>query len=234
MSILIVDDNAVSARMVEVSLQRNGYQTTVVSSASAALEVLNDALDVQLIILDIMMPGMDGLSLLGLIRERSELVDLPVILCTSRTDPDTLARARELGCVRVVGKPIRLAELLARVREETTNERPVLQDRYRVMSKIGVDFQTYRDVVQAFAEIVEERIRGLEAAVEDGSAADFSGLCEAAELIGAERLCAVIRKVESMGGQSALAVQDRELQQLMLLRELKLLRAPLQNVVAQG
>jgi CheY-like chemotaxis protein len=233
MSILIVDDNAVSARMAEVSLRRNGYHTVVVSSASAALEQLTDSLDVQLMILDIMMPDMDGLTLLEMIRERSGLAELPVILCTARTDPETIARARSLGCKRVVSKPIRLADLLAKVREETANERPVLQDRYRVMSRIGVDFQTYRDVVQAFAAIVDDRIQALESGDAACRLLDCTDLSEGSDLIGAERLSAVIRRIESMGGPSS-TPEVLEMQQSMLLRELKLLKPPLNKVVAHS
>jgi CheY-like chemotaxis protein len=232
MSILIVDDNAVSARMAEVSLERNGYQTVVVSSGAAALDVLTNTLDIQLVILDIMMPDMDGLALLACMRERVDLSGLPVILCTARTDPDTVARARALGCKRIVSKPIRLADLLAKVREETANERPVLQDRYRIMSKIGVDFQTYRDVVQAFSSVVDQRIHCLESAPGGGDALEVSDLREGAELLGAERLSGIIHRIESMNS-SPRSPDVLEMQQSMLLRELKLLRDPLQKVVAQ-
>lgn len=231
MSILIVDDNAVSAKMVEVSLQRNGYQTVVANSGQAALDLLTEMLDVQLVILDIMMPDMDGLTLLNLMRERPDLSELPVILCTARTDPDTVTKAAFLGCKKIVSKPIRLADLLAKVREETANERPVLQDRFRVMSKIGVDFQTYKDVVQAFSTVVDERISGLELSPPE-SELEVTDLREGAELIGAERLTAIIQRIEAMNG-APVGPEVVEMQQSMLLRELKLLQPPLQQVLAQ-
>ncbi|MFN0072879.1 MAG: response regulator [Chloroflexota bacterium] len=232
MSILIVDDNAISAKMVEVSLQRNGYQTVVATSGAVALDLLGDMLDVQLVILDIMMPDMDGLTLLNFMRERADLSELPVILCTARTDPDTVTKAAFLGCKKIVSKPIRLADLLAKVREETSNERPVLQDRFRVMSKIGVDFQTYKDVVQAFSTVVDERIRGFEAVSPPVAPIEVADLREGAELIGAERLAAIIQRIEAMTVAPG-APEDLEMQQSMLLRELRLLQAPLQQVLAQ-
>jgi hypothetical protein len=98
---------------------------------------------------------------------------------------------------------------------------------------MGVDFQTYRDVVQAFAGIVDERIRVLESADDACQVLDHSELSEGADLIGAERLSAVIRRIESMGGASC-APDVLQMQQSMLLRELKLLKPALDRVVAHS
>ncbi len=233
MSVLIVDDNLVSAKMVEVSLQRNGFQTVVVNSGQAALDKLTELPDVQLVILDIVMPDMDGLTVLNAMRERPDLSELPVILCTGRTDPDTVTKAAFLGCKRIVSKPIRLADLLAKVREETANEQVVLQDRFRVMSKIGVDFQTYKDVVQSFATAVDDRLGRIESSGPKDAPPEVSDLREGAELLGADRLCAIIARLDAMMGMPV-TPDLHDMQHAMLARELKLLQSPLQQVLSQS
>jgi hypothetical protein len=80
---------------------------------------------------------------------------------------------------------------------------------------------------------VDERIRSLESDTTSCNNFDCADLCEGAELIGAERLSAVIRRIDSMRAASS-APEVIEMQNSMLLRELKLLKAPLHKVVAHS
>jgi CheY-like chemotaxis protein len=92
MSILIVEDNPINDKILEVNLQNKGYQTILAQSAKKALELLTSAPQIQLIIADIMMPEMDGLELLAKIKEQPEWRDIPVIMCSALADIETVKR----------------------------------------------------------------------------------------------------------------------------------------------
>lgn len=81
--ILVVDDEADVREVIQLNLQREGYLVTTAAGGSEALELLGNA-DFDAAILDVMMPGMDGLDLCRAIRQDSRLRNLPVLLLTAR------------------------------------------------------------------------------------------------------------------------------------------------------
>lgn len=112
--ILVVDDQSANVKVVGILLGRNGYEVIPAASGPEAL----DALETQtpdLILLDMMMPGMDGFELLSAIRAQPALRDVPAVFLTAAHDRDLLLRAFESGAVDYVTKPFMPEELLARV-----------------------------------------------------------------------------------------------------------------------
>jgi signal transduction histidine kinase len=113
-TILVVDDQAANVRVVGTLLGRRGYTVVPAHSGPEALAaVAGNAPD--LILLDMMMPGMDGFELLAALREIPGLRKVPVVFLTAAQDRDLLLRAFEAGAVDYVTKPFMPEELLARV-----------------------------------------------------------------------------------------------------------------------
>jgi DNA-binding NtrC family response regulator len=105
-SILIVDDDPVQRRLISATVERLGHQAVVADSGQAALDLLSgvegDA--IALIILDLVMPGLDGMGLLAKLRERERA--LPVIVETAHGGIETVVAAMRAGAVDFVVKPV--------------------------------------------------------------------------------------------------------------------------------
>jgi CheY-like chemotaxis protein len=109
-SILVVDDEPDVAELFRQRFRREARQGTYVmhfaNSAENALKLLSDGIEPQLIVIlsDINMPGMDGLTLLGEIKQR--FPDLPVMMITAYGDDERRRRAGELGAADFLTKPV--------------------------------------------------------------------------------------------------------------------------------
>jgi two-component system sensor histidine kinase/response regulator len=112
--ILVVDDQAANVRVVGILLGRNGYEVIPASSGPEALAAVETQTP-DLILLDMMMPGMDGFELLAALRAQPALRDIPAVFLTAAHDRELLLRAFEAGAVDYVTKPFMPEELLARV-----------------------------------------------------------------------------------------------------------------------
>ncbi len=110
--ILAVDDDEETLRMLSRILELEGYGVALAANGRAALSVMEER-EPDLIILDIIMPGLDGFQVLKLIRQRS---NVPVIMLTARCEVTSLRDAVVLGADDYVRKPFHTRELLARIR----------------------------------------------------------------------------------------------------------------------
>jgi len=111
-TVLVVDDEDIVREVVCTYLEREGY-TTLQASAGRAAVALIESEQPDLIVLDIMLPEIDGYSILAELRERA---DIPVILLTARTEETDRLLGLELGADDYVVKPFSPRELAARVR----------------------------------------------------------------------------------------------------------------------
>lgn len=111
-SILVVDDDPRMQRLLKVNLERAGYRVDVAVDGAAALEHV-DLSPPDLMLLDVMMPEMDGFDCLARLREWS---DLPVILLTAKGEERDKVKGLDLGGDDYLTKPFGPSELLARVR----------------------------------------------------------------------------------------------------------------------
>ncbi len=110
--VLVVDDDPRMQRLLRANLERAGYRVDTAAEGAAALDRV-DLTPPDLILLDVMMPVMDGLSFLGRLRAFS---DLPVILLTAKGEERDKVQGLDLGADDYLTKPFGPAELLARVR----------------------------------------------------------------------------------------------------------------------
>ncbi len=116
MTILIVEDNKASARFIEIILQKDDYQTVKAYNAATALGILTDRSDIQLIIADIVMPRIDGIELIEEIRKNPLWTDIPIIMCSSLRDMETIKKALKSGGNYYMIKPLKKAALLEKIR----------------------------------------------------------------------------------------------------------------------
>ncbi|WP_410772267.1 PP2C family protein-serine/threonine phosphatase [Fontibacillus sp. BL9] len=127
MRILIVDDNPTNIIIIREILKKEDYRDTVaVSSAhemfqrlgveTPGVSVETGRSDIDLILLDMMMPEMDGIEACRLLQQYEQLKDIPIIMVTAVGDSKKLAEALDAGAVDYVTKPINKVELMARIR----------------------------------------------------------------------------------------------------------------------
>jgi len=112
--ILVVDDQPANLRVVGMLLSRQGYEVVTADSGPKALEICESE-PPDLVLLDMMMPGMDGFQVLEEMRAGAAPPSLPVVFVTAAQDRDLLLRAFDAGAVDYVTKPFLPEELLARV-----------------------------------------------------------------------------------------------------------------------
>jgi len=226
MSILIVEDNSISAKVLEFNLQKNAYQTIIAQSAKEALEHLASAHQIRLIIADIMMPEMDGLELLNKIKEQPEWKNIPVIMCSSLSDVETVKKAVQAGCRHYLIKPVKGEQLMAKVREALDYEKPVLDDKREIISRYGLNEETYQDLVRIFISVLDERIAWLEKRIEgDTESVKSIGLLDLLEnaiYFGAERIRILLEEITAKVGKADEEMRDSQYR--LLLRELKILK----------
>ena len=110
--ILVVDDDVKTVELVKLYLNRDGYKVLVAYSGSEALRLARE-IRPDLIVLDIMLPGLDGLEVCSTLRAES---DIPIIMLTARTDEQDRLTGLNLGADDYVTKPFSPKELAARVR----------------------------------------------------------------------------------------------------------------------
>lgn len=118
-NILVVDDDEPIRQLVSHRLQSDGYGVRICKDGQEAADLLEEGFEPILIVLDVMMPGLDGKRLLRMVRNDEFEVDedLPIIMLTSRGREEHILEGLESGANDYVTKPFKAAELLARVRK---------------------------------------------------------------------------------------------------------------------
>lgn len=115
-TIMIVDDEPTMIEILQTFLEEAGYENFVTTTESGpALSLLPKKMP-DVVLLDVMMPGITGLEILTWIRSQEALKHTPVIILTSATDPETKLKALELGATDFLAKPVDASELALRLR----------------------------------------------------------------------------------------------------------------------
>jgi len=134
--ILIVDDNRENLRVVSNYLKETGYQIALAMSGEDAFKVLASE-KIDLILLDIMMPGMDGYEVCEKLKKDEKLKFIPVIFLTAKTDTDDIVRGFQAGGVDYITKPFKKEELFARVNNHV--ELKLLRDYFKELAEKSKD-----------------------------------------------------------------------------------------------
>lgn len=159
MSILIVEDNTISLKTVEMMLQSNGMETVSAKSGVQALKMLESRSDIQLVLTDLMMPDLDGYQLLETMGRDPAWKDIPAVVMTSLSDADTVRRAVGFGARGYLVKPLHEDALLPKVRQFMRDlpngaESP-LKPKFKVLEETGLDNARYDELFDEFQAQLE-------------------------------------------------------------------------------
>ena len=146
MRILIVEDETALAEGLAFNFQQEGFQVDLAENGATALAHLKDsAPPIDIVILDLMLPGMSGYEICHAIRENDG--NLPIIVLSARTLSEDKAQAFDAGADQYMTKPFALPELLSRVRNlldrRQRHTEPANDESYD-FAKVSVDFLTYQ------------------------------------------------------------------------------------------
>jgi len=134
-TILVVDDTATNIDILLDLLQ--GYDLVVAMDGKSALDILaDDNNNIDLILLDIMMPNMDGFEVCKKIKQNTKTKDIPVIFLTAKSDDDSIKTAFEIGGIDYVTKPFRPIELTSKIKTHlqlVTNQKQVLENNRHIV-----------------------------------------------------------------------------------------------------
>lgn len=165
--VLIVDDVAENIQVVANHLRGEEYDLLYATDGQGALDVLWES-DVDLILLDVMMPGMSGFDVCRRLKAEPVTREIPVIFLTAKTDTDCIVEGFGLGGVDYITKPFNAPELIARVRTHIRlclSEREVrallaAKDRFLsiMVNELGAPFSSLRGILK----IIDRDRQGLE------------------------------------------------------------------------
>jgi sigma-B regulation protein RsbU (phosphoserine phosphatase) len=161
-TVLVVDDEELNRDGFARRLQRHHYEVAVAKSGREAIELLGER-RFDLVLLDIMMPGMNGLEVLKFLRRVDSLVDLPIIMVTAKGESENIVEAFELGANDYVTKPLDIPVVLARIRTQLALRRAVAQVR-ELEGKLDVHNKELRAATEGLAAANDRHTRDLEAA----------------------------------------------------------------------
>src|SRR5579859_2348978 len=114
--ILVVDDEIGARTLIGIMLDRGGFEVLKAGDGNQALSTLNEETP-DLIILDVMMPGMDGIDLCKAIRQREATASTPILILSTRGDAEAVMRGMEAGATDYLPKPILHHDLVSKVRQ---------------------------------------------------------------------------------------------------------------------
>jgi DNA-binding response OmpR family regulator len=158
-SILVVDDEPRYLRLLEANLRTEGYQIITAQNGKEAIETFS-ANPVDLILLDVLMPQMDGFTVCQRIRQYS---NVPIIILTSKGEEQDRVRGLDVGADDYLVKPFSVMELLARVRAvlRRAHVSETGQDRYFTHTNLRIDLaraEVWRDEHPVFLSATEYRL----------------------------------------------------------------------------
>lgn len=161
--ILVADDQAANIQIIGNVLGKFGYEIVPASDGPTALKRL--ALrPPDLVLLDVLMPGMDGLEVCRRIRENPEWKHIPIIFLSAADDKELIVRALEAGGVDYVTKPFNQAEMLSRVRTHLALKaahdrlKQLAEDKDELLGILAHDLKNHLGGMQMSANLLRERM----------------------------------------------------------------------------
>jgi sigma-B regulation protein RsbU (phosphoserine phosphatase) len=161
-TLLVVDDEEMNRDGLARRLQRHDYEVVTAKSGREAIELLADR-RVDLLLLDIMMPGMNGLEVLKFLRRIDSLIDLPIIMVTAKGGSEDTVEALELGANDYVTKPLDFPVVLARIRTQLALRRTVAHVK-ELEGKLDAHNRELRTATEELRAANDRHARDLEAA----------------------------------------------------------------------
>jgi two-component system sensor histidine kinase/response regulator len=218
--ILVVDDQESNVRVLETMLSKCGFQTVPVTRGEDALgQIIAERVD--LVLLDALMPGMDGFEVCRLIRSKPEFAEIPIIFLSAADEKAFIVRALEAGAVDYVTKPFNQSELISRVRTHLTLKqtrdhlRRVAEDKDELLGILTHDLKNHLGGMQMSAqllhdrasELTEPRLTRMSTNILNASNQMFSFVKEFLANTAADRGYALNLEVVSLASTASAAVQ---------------------------
>ena len=139
--IIVVEDEELISTMLKINLEREGYK---VSCCKDAESLLKNDVNADVILLDIMLPGMNGDQALSVLRSRG--INIPILMLTAKHDIQTKVTALDLGADDYLAKPFNMSELLARIRaliRRSQGERTVPSNKIIRIRQFEINLETH-------------------------------------------------------------------------------------------
>ena len=158
--ILAVDDEPLYQHLLKVNLEKEGYEVITANNGEEALDMVSNR-HPDLVIMDIMMPKLDGITASERIRQFS---NIPIIFLTARGEEQDRVRGLNIGADDYMVKPFSATELIARVRavlRRTSNADQATQNRYFTHGNLKIDFaraEVWKDIKPIFLSATEYRL----------------------------------------------------------------------------
>lgn len=172
-TVLIVDDNSNNVKIIALALQPLNFKLVIATSGKTAIEMVEKTRP-DLVLLDVMMPGMDGFETCKIIKSKEENANLPVIFLTALTDKENTLKGFENGGVDYITKPFNKDELISRVKThlelKLTRDELETTSKYlyslnavkdKLFSVIGHDLRSPLGSVKMYLEYLSETINEL-------------------------------------------------------------------------
>lgn len=156
--ILIIEDEPAIAEILQYNLQENGFRVSVESSGDQGLAAVRQQLP-DLLVLDLMLPGLDGLEIARLLKRDPKTASVPILMLTAKDDELDRIVGLELGADDYVTKPFSPREVVLRIKAVLRRgQRPGDQDSEMRFGKLRIDRQAHR----VFADDQEVRLTATE------------------------------------------------------------------------
>lgn len=149
--ILIVDDEEHILELIKFNLENNGYKVICAENGNDALKLARTEVP-QLVLLDLMLPGIDGYDVCREIRKDSSISTMPVIMTTAKGEELDKILGLELGADDYITKPFSVRELVARVKAVLRRTKTQYADKIYKIGDIVIDFQKH-EVIKNDAKI---------------------------------------------------------------------------------
>lgn len=140
--ILIVDDEEHIIELIKFNLENAGYETLTATNGIDALRIIREE-SPRLVLLDIMLPGMDGYDICKEIRKDNVIANIPVIMITAKGEEVDKILGLELGADDYITKPFSIRELIARVKALIRRTGTSMSDNTYKFSNISIDFNKH-------------------------------------------------------------------------------------------
>ncbi|MBI2796560.1 MAG: diguanylate cyclase [Gemmatimonadetes bacterium] len=159
--ILVVDDDPALLQTISIVLREQGYDVTTAEDGTRMLEALEQR-EPDLLLLDVLMPHLDGFQLLERLKSDERYADLPVLMVSSLPAEEATVRTLGLGAADYIRKPFRVRELLARIQSQLRNRAELRQAREQVrkgaadLVRAREEAETRRTMVDILHEVTDE------------------------------------------------------------------------------
>lgn len=176
-NVLLVEDDVATRKLEKMILERNRYMVKEAPDAETALRILEDKV-MDILIVDILLPGMNGLELLTKVRGNPLTQKLPVLLCSALSDQEQVKQALSLGICGYILKPIVARDFIQKVSKAEEQVLPILDDPSKTIFKLGLKSFEFRELIQIMIDDAKQKLKTIGRKIEVGDLEEFHQFCQ--------------------------------------------------------